>query len=137
MKSHRALALCAVFFVAVGAVGCSGGPSEEEVAAAAAKELGNVIQTDYAALQQQRSDLASAQAEIGELERYLVDSVIDDLERHRPKLIGVDRLPFKQALGLTTFDFVHYFGRYPRFKKLFSKYRRAGEAVHLTLYVRD
>jgi small-conductance mechanosensitive channel len=69
MKHHNVLPLCLVLLLAVVfAIGCSGGPSEEELAAAALKEQATGLAAAQEALNQKRADLAAAKAELAEIE---------------------------------------------------------------------
>jgi len=67
-------------------------------------------------------------AAMGQLERYLNDAVVEDLERGRPSLLLVLRpAPDSREWGLRRLDFLEYFGRDPRFAGLFKRYRYRGE----------
>lgn len=69
MRSHRVLAQVAVC-LAIGAlvVGCSRGPSEEELKLADLEQQFTSIQESYTALQQMRAELASAAQRVAEIE---------------------------------------------------------------------
>lgn len=61
---------------------------------------------------------------MGELERYLVDAVVEDLARRRPALLLVLRpAPDVRSWRLRRLDFLQYFGADPRFAALFERYR--------------
>jgi hypothetical protein len=63
-------------------------------------------------------------SEMGALERYLVDAVVDDFARSAPRLLLVLRpAPDTQGWGLRRLDFLAYFKRDPRFARLFERYR--------------
>jgi len=69
MKRYSVLPSCLLVILAVGlAIGCSSGPSEQELAAAALKERLAAIVGDQTALNQQRDDLIAAKQELAELE---------------------------------------------------------------------
>jgi len=61
-----------------------------------------------------------------DVERYTVDSVIEDLQRSPPDLVFVDQdSPY---FGTGGFDFLDYFGRDPRFAVIWNGYVHIGEA---------
>ena len=62
--------------------------------------------------------------EMGEMEAYVFDSLIDDLAR-RPELLVVDRMP--PAPNLYGFDFLAYFGQSVRFRALMAEYREIAD----------
>jgi hypothetical protein len=55
-----------------------------------------------------------------EVERFVVDAVIEDLERNRPEIILID-LANPYFAG-QPFDYLGYFERYPRFRSIWSDY---------------
>lgn len=57
----------------------------------------------------------------GELEQYIVDSVVDDLREYQPDLLIVD--DFIPGVTMNGFDYLEYFGQDPRFRRLFSAYQ--------------
>lgn len=75
-------------------------------------------------------------AQMGDTERYFIDSAIEDMTRWPPDLIVVDRRPVKQAMGLTAFDFLVYFMRDTRFAKMFEAYREVGALGPFVFYRR-
>ena len=58
-----------------------------------------------------------------ELEKRQYDEVIEDLEAQPPVLIIIDSSSNKQAIGPSTFRFLTYFQRDPRFARFFRDYR--------------
>lgn len=57
----------------------------------------------------------------GEVERWMIESVIEDLEAHRPDLIIVDmNRPDRYMAG---FDYIAYFSDDPRFREIIAHYR--------------
>jgi hypothetical protein len=65
--------------------------------------------------------------EMGVLERYLNDAVIEDFERGRPRVVLVLRpAPDRPPWRLRRLDFLRYFGRDARFARLFERYAYAG-----------
>lgn len=74
---------------------------------------------------------------MGPLERYLGEAVVDDLARERPGLVLALRPgPDRPEWGLRRLDFIGYFLRDPRFKRLFSRYRYVGEVGEYWLFER-
>jgi len=62
-------------------------------------------------------------ARLSELEKRQYDEVIEDLEAQPPVLIIIDSSSNKQAIGPSTFRFLTYFKRDPRFARFFRDYR--------------
>jgi hypothetical protein len=62
----------------------------------------------------------AARARLEEVERFVVDAVIEDLERNRPEIVLVD-LANPYFAG-PPFDYLGYFERYPRFRSVWSNY---------------
>ena len=52
---------------------------------------------------------------MGSAERFLIDAVIEDMQKRPPALIVVDTKRDKQGLATSDFDFREYFGTNPRF----------------------
>jgi len=62
--------------------------------------------------------------EMGVLERYLNQSVVEDLERRRPRLLLVlTPGPDRPKWGLRRLDYLAYFGQNPEFVRGFQRYR--------------
>jgi hypothetical protein len=74
--------------------------------------------------------------EMGELERYLVDAVVEDLKSKPPTLLFVDQSPDRQGFGRSQIDYLEYFLRDPRFASLFENYRNLGEVGPYRVYKR-
>ena len=74
--------------------------------------------------------------EMGELERYLVDAVVEDLKSQPPTLLFVDQSPNRQGFGRSQIDYLEYFLRDPRFASLFENYRNLGEVGPYRVYKR-
>jgi hypothetical protein len=74
--------------------------------------------------------------EMGELERYVIDTVIEDLRADMPSLIIVDGRRAKQAWGETDFEFLPYFTRDERFDAIFREYRRITDVGKFRVYKR-
>jgi len=71
--------------------------------------------------------------EMNEIERWVFDAVIEDLERSQPKLILVECARLKLGFVFVPFDFVAYFSTDARFRKLWTRYRyldRFTDAFH-------
>ena len=74
---------------------------------------------------------------MGPLEAYLGDAVVEDLTRHRPRLIVALRpAPDRPEWHLRRLNFVAYFLRDPRFEQVFSRYRFLGETGEYWLFQR-
>ena len=58
-----------------------------------------------------------------EIESYLFESVLADLEAQPPSLIFVDNSQYKQGLGNQKFDFMEYFMKDPVFREFMSQYK--------------
>ncbi len=71
---------------------------------------------------------------MGDLERYLIDSVVADLEREQPALIIVDQVP--PSGRLAEFRFLDFFGRDPRFAALFRDYALIGTVGQYQIFKR-
>jgi hypothetical protein len=57
------------------------------------------------------------------LERAQLDAVVEDLERHRPALILVDRRVRHPYYGSHPLDFLAFLRRDPRFEAIWRDYR--------------
>jgi hypothetical protein len=75
--------------------------------------------------------------EMGELERKLVDTIVDRMERDRPRLLFFDHRRFKQAFRTSPFSFEIYFRADPRFEALLRRYRSLGRVGSYLALVRD
>lgn len=64
--------------------------------------------------------------EMDELERGFVATVVDHMERDRPRLLFFDHRRFKQAFRSSPFLFERYFRADPRFEVLLRRYRPLG-----------
>lgn len=63
-------------------------------------------------------------AELRDIERYTVDSVVADFAKDPPAVVIVDARPDPRFQG-AAFDYLSYFGRDERFKEVWSHYRYA------------
>jgi hypothetical protein len=70
------------------------------------------------------------------VERRFFETVVSDLLKRPPRLIVVERGPFKQALGSRPFDFIEYFSGSPDFVELMRGYRSVGYVGSWELYER-
>lgn len=59
---------------------------------------------------------------MGAAERFLFDTVVEDLLRDRPELLLVDEGPRRGVYCVQPFDYLAYYGRDPRFAALFREY---------------
>ena len=76
-------------------------------------------------------------ADMVDLERYLTDAVVEDLARHRPRMLIVLRpAPDLRKWALRRLDFIAYFMRDPRFEELFSRYDLTEEIGQYWIYER-
>ncbi len=69
-------------------------------------------------------------------ERYLIDSLNQDVDLHPPQLIVVETGDQKEGFRNGDFDYLDYFLRDPRFAQFFSKYEKMAEITRYTLYRR-
>lgn len=82
-----------------------------------------------------------APSEMSEFETFTIDSVVEDIRKHRPVLIIDDRRPNKQGFGPsgfdeTTFEFLAFFLRDPRFATEFANYQFLVDVGPLRFYKR-
>jgi hypothetical protein len=70
------------------------------------------------------------------MERYLIDAVVEDLERHQPELIFVDRRRKQPGYGGFEFDLLEYFRRDPGFERVWSRYGVVGDIPPYTVALR-
>jgi hypothetical protein len=70
------------------------------------------------------------------IERYVVDGVIEDFERHQPELVLVDVRPNKSYFADMPFDYLSYFLADPRFVPIWAQYRKVAELDEAHLYRR-
>lgn len=75
--------------------------------------------------------------EMSDLERGLVDAVVEDLATQPPALLLVDRSPDKQVFRRSEFDYLAYFLRDPRFARFFQNYRELGVVGPYQVYTRN
>jgi hypothetical protein len=71
---------------------------------------------------------------LDEIERYVVDAVIVDLERARPELVFVPHVQQHQAFGGIDFDFLAYFERDRRFARFWSGYELRDDTPFYRVY---
>jgi len=69
-------------------------------------------------------------------ERYLVDSLNQDVSLHPPQLIIVETGDQKEGFRNGDFDYLDYFLRDPRFAQFFSQYEKFAVITRYTLYRR-
>ena len=67
---------------------------------------------------------AAESATFGAIERFVVDAVIEDLEKRSPTFVIVDERADKSYFGGHPFDYIAYFSRDPRFDALWERYER-------------
>lgn len=69
-------------------------------------------------------------------EAFLIDAVIEDLQKDPPAFIVNDRHRFKIGFGVTSFDYLEYFLRDARFKTFFNDYQFAADIGGYRVYRR-
>ena len=74
--------------------------------------------------------------EMNEYERFLLDSLNDDMDRHPPQLIIVETGDQKEGFRGGEFDYLDYFLRDDRFAQFFSRYQEIGIVTRYKLYRR-
>jgi hypothetical protein len=74
--------------------------------------------------------------EMNVYERYLVDSLSQDMDLHPPQLIIVETGDRKEGFRNGEFDYLDYFLRDPRFAQFFSQYEKFAVITRYTLYRR-
>lgn len=75
---------------------------------------------------------------MGETERWHLDAVIEDFARQPPDVVLVDRSRFQPGFGRRRFDYLAYFLRDARFRKLWCPFRPAGRWEEtFFVFVRD
>ena len=70
------------------------------------------------------------------IERYVVDGVIEDFQRHAPELVLIDVRPKKSYFADMPFDYLSYFLADPRFVPIWSHYEKVAELDEAHLYRR-
>ncbi len=72
--------------------------------------------------------------EAGELEKYLIDSVVTDLRQLEPDIVFVDMFP--PSWEMRGFSYLDFFSRDQRFREIFAQYERVGSVGFLWIYKR-
>jgi hypothetical protein len=72
---------------------------------------------------------------VASLERYLLDSVYEDMRRAPPALLVVDRYPPSDRM--VGFNYLEYFGRDPRLRALYDGFHLVAEVDRYLIYARD
>lgn len=70
------------------------------------------------------------------VERYMLDAVIADLTRRPPAVVLVDTREDKHYFGGIPFDYLAFFGRDPRFRRLWRAYALVETRPDFHVYVR-
>ena len=73
---------------------------------------------------------------MAEIERYMIDSVIEDLQRRPPDLVFVERTDIASRFTRSRFDYLEYFLREPRFREIWSHYRYLAPMGRHQVYIR-
>lgn len=71
---------------------------------------------------------------IASLERYLLDSVYEDMQRSPPALLVIDRYP--PSGRMMGFNYLEYFGRDPRIRSLYDGFELVAEIDRYLVYAR-
>jgi hypothetical protein len=77
-----------------------------------------------------------APAQMGPVERFTFQATIADLRAHPPAVVLVDTVADKQGFGVTTFDYLEYFGQDPDFAAWWAGYRFVEQVGTFRLYTR-
>lgn len=72
-----------------------------------------------------------------EVEQRVIAAITDDLLRTRPSLVVVDERPIKEGFGETTFDWLDFAARDPRWEEAFSGWRKVRGAWQTAMYLRN
>jgi hypothetical protein len=80
--------------------------------------------------------LYNAPEDMSEAERFVFDSVSDDLERQQPDLVIVDRVAGMPRCQGRVFDYLEYFMRNPKFAHAFERYTHFMDVDRYTIYKR-
>ena len=83
-----------------------------------------------------RADPRRDAAEVDRLERYVTDAVVEDMTRRPPAVVLVDVRPDKQYTGGRPLDYLAFFGRDPRFQRLWRDYERVAAWPQFHVYLR-
>jgi hypothetical protein len=75
--------------------------------------------------------------EMGDTERFLFDTVVDDLLRDRPALLFVDESEHKGAFHWRRFDYLEYYSRDPRFAAFLRHYEPLTKVDAFRVYRRN
>ena len=73
---------------------------------------------------------------LDQIEKVQVETVIEDLERHRPNLIFVEEGEWRLGFKDMDFDYLEYFGRDPRFAMLWSEYEELTRIAQFRVFRR-
>lgn len=83
-----------------------------------------------------RADPRRDAAEVDRLERYVTDAVVEDMTRRPPAVVLVDVRPDKHYTGGRPLDYLAFFGRDPRFQRLWRDYERVEAWPQFHVYLR-
>jgi hypothetical protein len=75
-------------------------------------------------------------AEMSDTEKLAVEWMVEDFARHRPDVVVVDAKPKKPFFGQTSFDYLAYYRRDPRFERLWQAYSPRGSIGVYQVYLR-
>jgi len=80
--------------------------------------------------------LYNAPEDMSEAERFVFESVSDDLERQQPDLVIVDRVAGMPRCQGRVFDYLEYFMRNPKFSRSFERYTHFMDVDRYVIYKR-
>ena len=63
--------------------------------------------------------------------------VVEDFQKYKPDLVFVDVSKYKGYFENIQFDYIAYFSKDPRFKKIWSHYRRVNHIGRYAIYQRE
>jgi hypothetical protein len=73
---------------------------------------------------------------LDDLERYVTDAVVEDFLRHPPGVVLVDVRDDKTYFAGLPFDYLEFFNRDPRFRRLWQGYELERASPSIEVYVR-
>jgi len=73
---------------------------------------------------------------MSDTEKFLVDSLVEDVQKLPPKLVIIETGKYKQGFGGRDFDFLAYLSRDSRFAHFWERYAFLMEVPNYQVYVR-
>ncbi len=89
--------------------------------------------------QRQAAEPASEaeRARMQEIEAFVLEAVIEDLGARPPDLVFVEYPHLAAVVMGYNFDYISYFSRDPRFRKIWANYRKAGSTRRADYFLRS